>query len=89
MNEDTYFMKKAEELRNKIQDAKIDSKHLTFEQIDEIIYIAMKEVARDQRYACVEAFDYECRRESVESGNIDGMSFNQTRISGIIQNATI
>jgi len=43
--------------QNKIYDLRAEGKKFTFEDIDKIIYITLKEVARDQRYNCIDAFN--------------------------------
>lgn len=51
---DQYFKNKADEIEQKIHSLKIDTKgKCTGQDIEDIIYIGLKEVARDQRYACV------------------------------------
>lgn len=52
--EDKYFMQKATALRDAIHDAKMENKRLSFEDIDRIIYMTLKEIAKKQRYTCVD-----------------------------------
>lgn len=76
---DQYFKDKAIEIRNKIYDSSVDNKKTTVGDIDDIIYLSLKEVARDQRYACVDAFhNYNLSRQCFE-----------TYVEGIIQNTSI
>lgn len=80
MSEDRYFKDKANEIENKIHELRMDqNKKHTFQDIEDIIYIGLKEVARDQRYACVDAI--------AQTGEFEdkGLSW----IQGIIQNAQI
>lgn len=52
---DEYFKNKASEIEEKIHIKKMEKKRkMTFQDIEDIIYIGLKEVARDQRYACIE-----------------------------------
>lgn len=51
---DKYFKKKASEIENKIHDQRIEKGFkMTFQDIENIIYSGLKEVARDQRHASV------------------------------------
>ena len=72
---DQYFKDKAKEIEELINSDPKCSR----EQIRHLIYIALKEVARDQRYACVDAIGIDC--------NIDQRE--QDRLEMIIQNANI
>ena len=67
---DQYFKNKAEELLKLIDSAIEDGDE---ESIKKYMYLSLKEVAKDQRYACVEAV-----------GN-----YTDSAICGIIQNANI
>lgn len=53
---DKYFKNKAEEIHDKIRSARVENKKLTKADIEYIIYIGLKEVARDQREACKIAY---------------------------------
>lgn len=85
MSEDMYFEKKAEELINKIlKSMNENGNKIVYNIVKRELYIALKEVARDQRYACVDAFQNECRQASC----IDSY-MNKKSTASIIQNAMI
>jgi dihydroneopterin aldolase len=79
---DKYFEGKAfqivekvlEELNNQVRD---------FDKIQKSISIQLKEVARDQRYACIEDVAKNCLSENLSP------NFPYCKIEGIIQNAEI
>lgn len=55
MNEDNYFNKKAEEIFTGIV-SNVQKGNLSDFDAIKVIYAGLKEVARDQRYACIDAF---------------------------------
>ena len=58
---DQYFKKKASECFNEILGNFNDKgSKLYTSEIEHLIYMKLKEVARDQRYACVEAIAKNC-----------------------------
>ena len=71
-----YFKDKAKDLLSRIIDEYESNKDE--EDMEVLIYLCLKEVARDQRYACVETF----RSENLSKYCSD------TYMEGIIQNAT-
>jgi hypothetical protein len=85
MNEDIYFEEKAEELRNKIADFKIRNSGITFDDIDKIIYLTLKEVARDQRDACITSIN--TYREAINRSTWNDLYYSG--IDRVIQKAQI
>jgi hypothetical protein len=77
---DEYFKKKAEKIRNKIYDSRVDNKKLTFEDIDKIIDLNLKEVARDQRYASIAEVE-------IEMNDFNLTNQCKNRIIGVIHNS--
>lgn len=81
-----YFEKKANEIEEKIHDLKVETKRkCTGEDIAKVIKLGLKEVARDQRYACIDEIkDYDAVHSSreVPTSIID-------RICGIVHNSQI
>lgn len=60
MDKDTYFIKKTEEILNKLNDIDGFSGEVVFDPKDptcKMIYLALKEVAKDQRYTCIESLN--------------------------------
>lgn len=80
-SDDIYFEKKAEEIRWNISNLMTTKRNCTADEIFNIIYLGIKEVARDQRYACVGAV-----QSYYNSHELHGTISN---VQGIIQNAMI
>lgn len=79
---DQYFKDKAEEIFNQIKINEGWGADSTFNLEDptcKLLYISLKETARDQRYACIDVIGIEC--------NIDQRE--QNRLEMLIQNASI
>jgi len=68
---DQYFKDKADEI------FKLVEMNINFEDIYKAIYIGLKEVARDQRYACIDAVRNYPHTDAVSN------------LQGLIQNANI
>lgn len=83
---DQYFKDKAESILRVIH-YRILNPSLTEDEYDAAVTLLgfnLKEVARDQRYACVDAIHSECRKEYSIGHFINGKD-----IGSIIQNANI
>lgn len=53
--EDKFFKDKAAQVYRELIEATTDENHITHESIDKILYMAFKDVAKEQRYTCVDA----------------------------------
>lgn len=87
MNEDKYFERKAKDLAEMIN-TEIQF-NTSWEKIIEKTGVFLKEVARDQRYACSEAYLKNLYSESYLIPSTDFPESYKHSLYGIIQNAMI
>jgi len=81
---DKYFKDKAEECFNEILGNFNDKgSKLYTSEIEHIIYMALKEVARDQRYACIEEITINCISNNLPE------NFQYRKVKGLLHNAEI